>query len=172
MITYTLNPNVILLKWKDIKSDSLKKGVLYLPGQNDIPKGQEGATTSTRTEYGVWLEIAQIGSNVEKDVPADKKLYKVGQRVILMEAPSQWEYLRTFDAGSYTLGKDPNRYILIDPKQIALIINYDYKEVKPEASGKGDPSAETRDKAFETEAAKKLVNRSHVKSGGKFYPAK
>lgn len=126
MVQIIVNENLLLIKINKITTPQ-KAGVLLLPATALIPKGEVGATTSRDTEFGIFLEIVQVGRKL------DSEFYKVGNRIKLQDGYfSSNPRLSQVETQLYTGNKDDSEYMFVDPRTIACMFDYtnEMQEIK------------------------------------------
>lgn len=131
MTKIIVGENLILVAVKEVKQGSIiTAGGLLVPTQMNTPKGNVGAGDTVKTEWGIYLEIVDCGSKVDKEV------YKPGRRVKLLTG--YLDGITSFDIENYTNNKERGTYIFIEPRIIACMFEYENDGAKPEVTWKGD----------------------------------
>lgn len=133
MAKIIINENLILVAVKEVKEGSvITAGGLMLPTTSTIEKGKVGATEVIKTEWGIYLEIVDSGSKV------DKTVYKPGLRIKLLRG--YIDGVTSFDLENYTNNLQSGTYMFVEPRIIACMFEYESPNEQPEVVWKGDNS--------------------------------
>ena len=131
MVKKIINENLILVAVKEIKEGSVKTASgLLLPTTATTPKGQPGATENVRTEWSYYLEIVDSGEKV------DKAVFKPGLRLKLLSGYING--VTSFDLENYTNNRETGTYMLVEPRIIAIMFEYEHENEKPIVVWRGE----------------------------------